>query len=109
MTYTLVQAPAATAELLIRRPVSEVFEAFVDPAITAHFWFTRGSGRLVAGGQVTWVWEKYGASAEVAVKVLDPDRRIVIEWPAVGGSNTVEWVFLPCPDGSTFVSVTDSG
>jgi uncharacterized protein YndB with AHSA1/START domain len=43
------QAPCAKAEMLIRRPVSEVFEAFVDPAITSKFWFTRGSGRLEAG------------------------------------------------------------
>ncbi|MBC7990984.1 MAG: polyketide cyclase, partial [Luteimonas sp.] len=28
--------------MLIRRPVAEVFEAFVDPAITSRFWFTRG-------------------------------------------------------------------
>jgi uncharacterized protein YndB with AHSA1/START domain len=34
---TLSSMPSAKAELLIRRPVSEVFEAFVDPAITSKF------------------------------------------------------------------------
>jgi len=32
--------------MLIRRPVAEVFEAFIDPDITTQFWFTRSSGRL---------------------------------------------------------------
>ena len=42
----LTQAPIAKAEMLIRKPVAEVFEAFVDPEITRKFWF---SGRLEAG------------------------------------------------------------
>ena len=51
--------PIAKTEMLIRKPVSEVFEAFVDPAITSKFWFTKGSGRLQAGKQVRWDWEMY--------------------------------------------------
>lgn len=34
------------AEMLVRRPVPEVFEAFVNPELTTRFWFTRGSGSL---------------------------------------------------------------
>ncbi len=30
--------------MLIRKPVAEVFEAFVNPDITSKFWFTKGSG-----------------------------------------------------------------
>lgn len=32
--------------MLIRRPVMDVFEAFIDPDITTTFWFTKSSGRL---------------------------------------------------------------
>jgi len=46
--------PVAKAEMLIRKPVAEVFEAFVNPAITSKFWFSKGSGRLEAGEQVQW-------------------------------------------------------
>lgn len=45
----LAAAPIAKAEMLIRKPAAEVFAAFVDPAITANFWFTKGSGRLEPG------------------------------------------------------------
>ena len=33
--------------MLIRRPVADVFEAFINPDITTKFWFTKSSGRLV--------------------------------------------------------------
>jgi len=46
------QRPVAKAEMLIRKPIDEVFEALVDPAITSLFWFTNGSGRLVEGSTV---------------------------------------------------------
>ena len=45
--------PAARTQMLIRRPVADVFEAFVDPAITSRFWFSRGSSRLTEGEVVT--------------------------------------------------------
>lgn len=34
------------AQMMIRKPVAEVFEAFVDPEITVNFWFTKSSNRL---------------------------------------------------------------
>lgn len=29
------------AQMLIRKSVSEVFQAFIDPEVTRHFWFTK--------------------------------------------------------------------
>jgi uncharacterized protein YndB with AHSA1/START domain len=95
--------------MLVRRPVSEVFEAFVDPAITSKFWFTRGSGRLEPGRQVTWTWELYDFSVVVTVKAVERNRRILFEWPAYGSPTTVEWIFTPRADDTTFVSVTNAG
>jgi len=60
----LTQAPVAKAGMLIRRPASEVFEAFIDPAITSRFWFTKSTGRLEPGKHVTWTWEMYDVSVE---------------------------------------------
>ena len=105
----LTQAPVAKTGMLIRKPVAEVFEAFVDPAITTQFWFTKGSGRLVAGQQVQWEWEMYGFSIPVTVKAVEPNRRILIEWPGKNGPTDVEWVFIDREDGTTFVRITNSG
>jgi len=96
--------PIARAEMLIRKPAAVVFNAFVDPAITSKFWFTRSSGRVEEGADLIWYWDMYGASAQVAVKVIEQDRRILIEWPT-----PVEWLFTRQTDNTTFVSITASG
>jgi uncharacterized protein YndB with AHSA1/START domain len=95
--------------MLIRRPVAEVFEAFVNPVITTQFWFTKSSGRLEAGKQVQWDWEMYGVSIPVTATAVEPNQRIVIEWPGYSGPTTVEWRFALQPDGTTFVTITEAG
>jgi uncharacterized protein YndB with AHSA1/START domain len=101
--------PVAKAGMLIRRPVSEVFEAFVDPAVTSRFWFTRGSGRLEAGREVTWHWEMFDFSVPVRVTSLEKDTRIVVEWGAYGAPTTVELAFSPRAEDATFVEITNAG
>jgi uncharacterized protein YndB with AHSA1/START domain len=105
----LTQVPVARTGMLIRRPVAEVFEAFIDPAITTKFWFTRGSGRLEVGRQVQWDWEMYGISIPVTAKAIEPNARILIEWPGYGAPTTVEWIFRRLDAGGTFVSITNAG
>ena len=105
----LKQVPIAKTGMLIRKPVADVFEAFVNPDITTKFWFTKGSGRLEIGKRVRWDWEMYDVSIKVTAKAIEPNKRIVIEWPGYSGPTTVEWMFAPQNDGTTFVSVTEAG
>jgi uncharacterized protein YndB with AHSA1/START domain len=105
----LKQVPITKTGMLIRKPVADVFEAFVNPAITAKFWFTKSSGRLEAGNQVQWDWEMYGISIPVTAKAIEPNKRIVIEWPGHSSPTTVEWRFAAQKDGTTFVSITEAG
>jgi uncharacterized protein YndB with AHSA1/START domain len=105
----LTHEPFAKAEMLIRRPVADVFEAFINPEITSKFWFTKGSGKLEPGKQVQWNWEMYNASVQVNVKAVEKNKRILIEWSAFGTPTTVEWIFAPRSVDTTFVSVTNSG
>src|SRR5262245_3108575 len=49
-----VAAPVSKTGMLIRRPVEDVFNAFIDPDITSKFWFTKSNGRLEPGRQVQW-------------------------------------------------------
>ena len=100
-------APAAKAEMLIRRPVAEVFEAFVDPAITVKFWFTSGSARLEAGHDVRWEWNMYDFTLTVQVLEVEPNQRIVIDWPTGNGTSRVTWTFTALDAGETFVSIVN--
>ena len=41
-----IQKPIVECQMMIKNPISEVFQAFVDPRITTKFWFTKSSGKL---------------------------------------------------------------
>lgn len=105
----LTRPPVMNTGMLIRKPARDVFEAFIDPAVTTQFWFTKSTGRLDLGKTVKWSWEMYDVSADVTPKVIDRDKRIVLEWPGDNAPTTVEWAFAAQPDGTTFVSITESG
>jgi len=105
----LKHVPVMETGMLIRKPVADVFEAFINPDITSKFWFTKSSARLEVGKQVQWDWEMYGISIAVTAKAIEPHKRIVIGWPGYGGLTTVEWTFAPQKDGTTFVSITEAG
>lgn len=102
-----MSAPQAAAGMLIRRPVSEVFEAFVDPAVTSRFWFSRGSDRLEPGAVVRWDWEMYGVGSDVRVKAIELDRRVLIDWD-LDDPTEVEWMFEPRGE-DTWVTVVNRG
>ena len=102
-------APVAKAEMQIRKPVAEVFDAFTDPSTTSKFWFTKGSDRLEVGKSITWEWEMYNFSVQVTVKELEPNKRILVDWLAYGSPTEIEWVFTSLPENTTFVSVINRG
>src|SRR4051794_637471 len=99
-----ITPPVARTHMLIRRPASDVYRAFIDPAETSRFWFSRGSAALTPGSRVTWFWDMYGFAADVKVVALEENRRIVIEWPT-----QVEWTLDPRGETATFVTIVASG
>ena len=98
----------ARAEMLIRKPVTEVFEAFINPAITTKFWFTKSSGRVETDQNLEWTWEMYNYMAPVKVLAVETNKQIVIEWGNRGEATRVEWSFKSLKPG-TFVSIINSG
>ena len=54
LNLQLTQVPVTSTGMLIRKPVGQVFEAFVNPKITTKFLFSKSSERLDAGKQVQW-------------------------------------------------------
>ncbi len=97
---------SAEAKMLIRKPVSQVFEAMVDPAITTNFWFTRSSGRVEAGKTITWYWDMYGVSADVSIVEVVKDEKIIFQWN--DPPTTVEFYFMETKSG-TYVMVRNFG
>lgn len=99
--------PMVECQMTIRKPVSEVFRAFIDPAVTTKFWFTKSSGRLEAGKTITWEWEMYNAWVDVKVKEIVTDKKIVFEWDTP--STTVDIEFTELSGQITSVVVRNYG
>ena len=95
------------AQLLIRKPAEKVFEAFIDPAITTNFWFTKGSGKLEVGKTVKWEWEMYHVSANVLVKEIVHNKKISVEWNEP--VTTVDFEFQALSEGTTYVVIKNYG
>ncbi len=109
MQNRAIENPTAKTAMLIRRPLTEVFEAFIDPAITTKFWFTKSTGKLEAGKQVEWCWEMYNVTVPVHVKKIEPNKQIIIEWGNYQHLSTVEWTFESIAGKGTYVSIINSG
>jgi uncharacterized protein YndB with AHSA1/START domain len=99
--------PRVETQMLIRKPASEVFEAFIDPAITKNFWFTKGSDKLKVGETITWEWEMYNVTTKVFVKEIVQNRKISIDWGEP--PTTVDFEFNPLGDNSTYVIIRNYG
>lgn len=99
--------PIVEVQMLIRKPVSQVFQAFIDPAITTNFWFTKSSGQLEVGKIVKWEWEMYGVSDNVLTKKIITNKLISTEWgdPAT----IVDYEFTALTNEMTYVVIKNYG
>jgi uncharacterized protein YndB with AHSA1/START domain len=104
----------------IAKPVSEVFEAVVDPGKLSHYFTTGGAkGRLETGATVTWDFADFPGAFPVRVVEVVKDKRIVLNWAANDDSpdgeslpehdTTVTMEFEALEDGRTLVSISEEG
>lgn len=89
------------AQMLIRKPIHEVFEAFINPEITTNFWFTKSTGKLEEGKTIIWEWEMYDAKSEVKVLQIIPNQLIKTEWGLF--SNNVDYEFKEMEKGTLVI------
>ena len=94
-------------QMLIRKPVSQVFQAFIDPKITTNFWFTKSSGPLEVGKTITWTWEMYNVSTTVIVKDIIPNKKISTEWGET--ATQVDYEFTALTEDTTYVIIKNFG
>ncbi|MTI87688.1 MAG: polyketide cyclase [Balneolaceae bacterium] len=101
--------PIVESQMLIRKPVSEVFEAMVNPDITSKFWFTKSSGRVEPGKTLEWEWGQFGVKDTVDILEAKPNEYISLQWKPGGLKPTVEMNFEPKPNDTTLFRVTEKG
>ncbi|GAA5102142.1 SRPBCC family protein [Chryseobacterium ginsengisoli] len=89
------------AQMLIRKPIEDVFEAFINPEVTTNFWFTKSTGKLEEGKTLTWEWEMYGAKTNVKVLEIVQNQSIKTEWGEP--STNVDYEFKEMEKGTLVV------
>lgn len=99
--------PIVECQMMIRKPVTTVFQAFIHPAITTKFWFTKSNGQLETGKTITWEWEMYGVSDNIKVKEIIPNQKITIEWD--DPITTVDFLFTPLTEDTSYVIIKNYG
>lgn len=100
-------SPVVECQMMIRKPVEIVFQAFINPSVTTKFWFTKSSGSLETGKTVLWEWEMYRVSDEIKVKQIIPNEKISIEWD--DPSTVVDFEFKSLTTGRTYVIIKNYG
>jgi uncharacterized protein YndB with AHSA1/START domain len=99
----------------IAKPVSDVFEAVVDPKQLSGYFPTGGAkGRLETGSTVTWDFADFPGAFPVTVERVVKDKEIVLHWAAApdGGpryDTTVTMSFEALEDGRTLVRIAEGG
>ncbi len=99
--------PIVETQMLIRKPVVEVFQAFINPESTTNFWFTKSSGNLIKGEEIIWEWEMYNVSTKIKVKEIVQNKLISIEWD--DPTTTVDFEFTEVTEESTYVVIKNYG
>ncbi|KCZ89450.1 SRPBCC family protein [Hyphomonas johnsonii] len=99
----------------ISRPVSEVFEAVVNPEKLSGYFTTGGAkGRLETGATVTWDFHDYPGAFPVHVVEVEKDKRIILKWGEDNDRNgqvetMVTMRFEPTDDNRTIVTIAEEG
>lgn len=96
-------------KLKIAKPVSEVFEALVDPTLMANYWFSSGSGRLEQGKTITWRYEEYNAEVGLAVVEIQDNKKIAFKWGAPGDEHLVTITLNELDHSTTVIEVNEKG
>lgn len=105
-----MKPPIVETQMMIRKPVAAVFQAFIDPVITTRFWFTKSSGKLETGKTVTWEWEMYNVSSDVLVKEIVSNSKISVEWDNTPGTTTtVDFELTALTADTTYVVIKNYG
>lgn len=94
----------AQATLQIQKPVSEVFEAIVNPMHLTQDFISESSGRMEAGKELTWEFGDFPGKFPVKVTQVQANQAISFVWD----EETIVNITLEAqPDNSTVVKVTE--
>jgi uncharacterized protein YndB with AHSA1/START domain len=93
--------------LQIQKPVTEVYQAIVDPDKMTNYFISKSTGPMEEGKTVWWDFPEFEESSPVRIGKLIQDEFITFSWDIGEKELTVEITLVPQKDGSTLVKITE--
>jgi uncharacterized protein YndB with AHSA1/START domain len=92
--------------LQIRKPVSEVFEAIVNPDKMSNYFISKSSGRMQEGKEIKWRFPEFEEEFPIKVNKVEQDKYISYYWDIDEEELHVE-ITLTQKKDATLVSVAE--
>ncbi len=96
----------AKASIGIQKPVSEVFEAIVNPEIMQNYFISKGSGRMETGKEIFWTFPEFEGSYPLTTKEIIPNEKIVFDWDP---KSLVTIELQQLSENNTMIKVSEAG
>lgn len=75
-------------QINVQRPISEVFEAIVDPGKLSVYFIGSSTGRMEEGKTLTWTFPELDAKFAIRVDKIQKDKHISYFWDDTDGTKT---------------------
>lgn len=96
----------AKASIGIQKPVSEVFEAIINPEIMQNYFISKGTGVMEVDKEIFWSFPEFDGSYPLTTKEIIPNERIVFVWDA---KSVVTIELQKLSDNNTMIKVAEEG
>ena len=91
----------------IGKPISEVFEAIVNPEKMSHYFVSKSTGIMEEGKSLIWNFPEFDFDCPVRVGKIEKDKYISYYWSMDGIELMVEMTLIERENNSTLVSITE--
>jgi uncharacterized protein YndB with AHSA1/START domain len=92
----------------VHRPITDVFNAVIDPASMTCYFISRSTGPMVAGSEITWYFDDYNVQVDVTVIEIVSNEKVVFTWVDDHHKSRVDILFTSENDQKTTVTITES-
>jgi uncharacterized protein YndB with AHSA1/START domain len=95
-------------KMKISKSVEDVFDAFVNPAQMANYWFT-GTDKWEQGKTITLKYIEYNAQVDIKILELEANKKIVFQWGATEDGNVATISLKELDASLTIIEVNETG
>lgn len=103
----MLQKLEINTEIQIQKPVSEVFEAIVNPSKMSKYFISKSTGHMEEGKKIIWNFPEFDVDVPIKVCKMEKDRYISYSWDIDDQELLVEITLTSKENNSTLVSITE--